>query len=35
MNFILLDKEEQFKELKKGDSIIVKWSDYWVDQNLL
>lgn len=31
MNFILLNKEEQFKELKKGDFIIVKWNDYWID----
>lgn len=25
MKFILLNKEQQFKELKKGDFIIVKW----------
>lgn len=30
MKFILLDKKEQFEELKKGDFIIVKWSEYWV-----
>lgn len=31
MEFILLEKEEQFKELKKGDFIIVKWSKCWVE----
>lgn len=30
MKFILLDKKEQFEELKKGDFIIVKWWDYTV-----
>lgn len=31
MKFILLNKIEQFEELKKGDLIIVKWTNYWVE----
>lgn len=30
MEFILLESEEQFEDLKKGDFIIVKWSENWV-----
>lgn len=30
MKFILLDKKEQFEELKKGDFITVKWCDNYV-----
>lgn len=30
MTFVLLDKKEQFEELKKGDFIIVKWWDNYV-----
>lgn len=30
MKFILLNNEKQFKKLKKGDLIIVKWNDYWI-----
>ena len=30
MEFELLKTVEQFEELKKGELIIVKWSDNWV-----
>lgn len=30
MDFELLDSIEQFKQLKKGDMILVRWSDYFV-----
>lgn len=29
MRFELLNNKEQFKELKKGDMIIVKWKEYY------
>ncbi|MFW5962564.1 MAG: hypothetical protein ACOCQR_03010 [bacterium] len=28
MNLILLETKEQFKRLKQGDYILVKWSNY-------
>ncbi|TAN63848.1 hypothetical protein WS9_015320 [Paraclostridium sordellii 8483] len=30
MKIELLDKIEQFKQLKKGDIILVRWSDYYI-----
>ena len=30
MNIELLESLDQFKELKKGDEILVRWSDYYV-----
>lgn len=33
MSFELLENIEQFKQLKKGDMIIVKWSDYYIKHN--
>ena len=30
MKIELLNTIEQFKEIKKGDSILVEWSDYYV-----
>lgn len=30
MDIELLDKIEQFKKLKKGDMILVRWSDYYI-----
>lgn len=30
MDIELLENIEQFKELKKGDEILVRWSDYFV-----
>ena len=30
MKIELLDSKEQFKNLKKGELILVKWSDNWV-----
>lgn len=31
MNFELIDSIEQFNELKKGDMILVRWSEYYTD----
>jgi hypothetical protein len=31
MKIRLLDTEEDFEKLKKGDLILVKWADYWVE----
>lgn len=33
MKFELLESIEQFERLKKGDMILVKWSDYCVKHN--
>ena len=33
MSFELLENIEQFKQLKKKDMIIVKWSDYYIKHN--
>lgn len=33
MNIYLLDNIEQFKKLKEGDRILVRWSDYTVKHN--
>lgn len=30
MDFELLENIEQFKHLKKGDMILVRWSDYYI-----
>ena len=30
MDIELLDNIEQFKQLKKGDMILVRWSDYYI-----
>lgn len=30
MDIKLLDKIEQFKQLKRGDMILVMWSDYYI-----
>ncbi|SCI10075.1 Uncharacterised protein [uncultured Clostridium sp.] len=30
MDFELLESIEQFKHLKKGDMILVRWSDYYI-----
>ena len=30
MDIELLENIEQFKELKKGDEILVRWSDYFI-----
>jgi len=30
VKFELLNKKEQFEQLKKGDAILVKWDDYFV-----
>ncbi|CEK34361.1 hypothetical protein UMC2_35721 [[Clostridium] sordellii] len=30
MDIKLLDKIEQFRQLKKGDMILVRWSDYYI-----
>ncbi|MGL5347610.1 MAG: hypothetical protein ACRDA3_09680 [Peptostreptococcaceae bacterium] len=30
MNFELLENIEQFDQIKKGDMILVKWSDYYI-----
>lgn len=29
MKINLLDTKEQFEKLKKGDILLVKWSDYY------
>lgn len=33
MGIKLLDNIEQFKQLKKGDMILVRWSDYYIKHN--
>lgn len=33
MKFIELTTEEQFLNLKEGDCILVKWSDYTIKHN--
>ncbi|MFW6009014.1 MAG: hypothetical protein ACOCP8_07100 [archaeon] len=35
MNLIFLKEKEQFKKLKKGDFILVKWSDDYVKHHQL
>lgn len=33
MKFELLENINQFKQLKKNDTILVKWSDYYIKHN--
>lgn len=33
MKLVLLETISQFKELKKGDLILVKWSEHWIEHH--